>query len=229
MQSVLQQSLQTIELIVIDDGSQDNTREKLGAIRDSRMRVYYQANAGAHVAINRGLRMARGQYLAILNSDDLYTQDRLEKAVAELERNIDIDFVSSWIELIDSTGQPIGVKQGWENMLPWHAEIPTPSIVQDNDFYFNLFISNFISTTSNIVMRRQLFTDVGEFRNLRFAHDWDFFLRAMVNKKALVISQPLVKYRLHGDNTIKKDNAGMMFEIFWVLIANICNLSLIHI
>ena len=78
VRSVLGQSLSDLELIVVDDGSTDNSLEILGGFSDPRLKVYPQANAGAHAAINRGLELASGVYLSILNSDDLYHRERLE-------------------------------------------------------------------------------------------------------------------------------------------------------
>ena len=219
--SVLQQSLRDIELIVIDDGSKDDSRALLATIKDPRMQVLLQENRGAHATINRGLKIARGKYFAILNSDDEYMPERLELAVAELEHKPDAGFVSSWIELIDGEGVSLGVKRGWENMLPWPAAQPSATLKALNVFNLNLLASNFISTTSNIVMRRELFDEVGEFRNLRFAHDWDFCLRAVAKRDASLIPKPLMKYRVHGTNTIRQDQTGMIFEVCWVLAANL--------
>jgi glycosyltransferase involved in cell wall biosynthesis len=221
IRSVLQQTLQDIELIVIDDGSKDDSPTLLAAINDPRMQVLFQENRGAHATINRGLKIARGKYLAILNSDDEYMPTRLEVAVAELERNPDSGFVSTWIELIDDEGRSLGVKRGWENMLPWPIPQPSGALKALNEFNLNLLASNFISTTSNIVMRSELFDEVGEFRNLRFVHDWDFCLRAVSTQNAMLIPKPLMKYRVHGTNTIRQDQTGMIFEVCWVLAANL--------
>lgn len=68
--SVLHQTFHKIELIVIDDGSRDDSLSRLARIKDSRLKVFSQENQGAHATINRGLHMAREHYLAILNSDD---------------------------------------------------------------------------------------------------------------------------------------------------------------
>jgi glycosyltransferase involved in cell wall biosynthesis len=70
--SVLSQSYREIELLVIDDGSSDGSPDLIAAIKDSRLVLVRQQNKGAHAAINRGLEMARGDFIAILNSDDLY-------------------------------------------------------------------------------------------------------------------------------------------------------------
>ena len=75
--SVLSQSLSDLELIVVDDGSQDESLDILAGYSDRRFHLYTQLNQGAHAAINRGLHAAAGDYLAILNSDDAYHPQRL--------------------------------------------------------------------------------------------------------------------------------------------------------
>ena len=76
--SVLGQSFEDFELIVIDDGSTDNTGTIVQNYTDSRLTYFYQENQDAFNTINRGLSLARGRYVSILNSDDIYALDRLE-------------------------------------------------------------------------------------------------------------------------------------------------------
>ena len=77
-ESVLNQSHRMLEFIVIDDGSRDSSVSLLKSIKDPRMKLVVQENAGAHAAINRGLEMAQGDYLAIINSDDTFDPQRVE-------------------------------------------------------------------------------------------------------------------------------------------------------
>lgn len=225
VRSVLNQTLVDLELILIDDGSTDSSVSRLSEITDSRLCVLTQHNQGAHNTLNKGLRLASGRYLAILNSDDEYAPDRLMLAVAALEDQPAVSFVSTWIEVVDENGVSLGVKQGWENLLPWASSCPDLSFAQTGDFTRNLLQSNFISTTSNIVMRRELFHAVGDFRPLRFAHDWDFCLRALSTHQGALLKRPLLRYRVHGSNTIRQDPTAMIFEICWVLAANLPSIS----
>lgn len=219
--SVLSQTYREIELVVIDDGSSDGSPDLIAAIKDSRLTLVRQQNKGAHAAINRGLEMARGDFVAILNSDDLYHPRRLEKAITAFRNDRDLELVSSWIDIVNSDGSIIATKKGWDNLHPWPLRCAEASYKTTNDFRLNLLASNFVSTTSNIVGRKALFGKVGRMRNLKFVHDWDFLLRASAIAKCAQIPEPLIKYRVHGSNTITTDRRAMLFEICWVWAANI--------
>jgi len=76
--SVLNQSYHDLEIIIINDGSTDSTEQRILSIHDQRIQYVSQKNSGAHSAINRGISLAQGEYITILNSDDLYLPQRLE-------------------------------------------------------------------------------------------------------------------------------------------------------
>lgn len=212
VESVLDQSHADIELIVIDDGSKDGSVRYLESVQDERLRFYTQANRGAHNAINRGLMEAKGDYLAILNSDDIFARDRIARCVASL-KNTGAELAATWIEVINSKGKVLGVKEAWRNMLPW--DLPTVDWRAHglDGFSGNLLMSNFVATTSNVVFTRALYERVGGMRNFRFAHDWDFLLRAARVAKCTLLEEPLLQYRIHDSNTISSNRQWMLFEI----------------
>lgn len=219
--SVLNQTYRNIELIVIDDGSKDASVEHIKAHGDDRMTVITQENCGAHNTINRGLAMAKGKYLSVLNSDDVFEPDRMERMVSYLEQHPEKEFLCSYIQIIDSEGKPLGIKQGWRDMLPWQFEHPELGFAGTDSFTLNLLASNFTSTTSNFLFTRSLYEKIGGMRNLRFAHDWDFALRAAELTGCAVLKKPLMQYRVHGSNTISSNRKWMLFEILWIWAANI--------
>lgn len=221
--SVLRQSVADLELIVVDDGSTDRSLDYLHSIRDPRLRLVAQANAGAHAAINRGLDMARGDFLAILNSDDVFHPRRLEQCVAALRDGVDL--ISTWIEIIDEKGKVLGVKEGWRNMLPWPIDMPHDPPAEADAFALHLLASNFVSTTSNVVFTRRLYEAVGGMRNLRFAHDWDFLLRCARQFRCALLPEPLLQYRIHKKNTISSNRAWMLFEICWMFAVHLGEFS----
>lgn len=225
IESVLNQTYQPIELIVIDDGSKDDSVEVIKTIIDDRMQLIQQTNRGAHLTINKGLELAKGDYLSILNSDDIYCPDRIASMMKVFSESPDIDLISSYIEVIDKHGKEIAVKKGWLNLEPWSLPNNTVNFKATNDFMLNLLTSNFISTTSNILFKKSLYQRIGGMRNLRFAHDWDFFLRACIAGKCAQIEKPLIKYRVHDSNTIHTHRAWMLFEINLIMAIYLTKLS----
>ena len=221
VESVLGQTFRKLELVVIDDGSSDDSVELLRKVRDPRFSLHVQENQGAHAAINRGLSMCQGDYIAILNSDDVFHPERIAQCLQALDSTA-ADLASSWIEIVGANGETKGIKRGWENMRPaWASGAGAHGFWHRADFRLNLLSTNFVSTTSNIVMRRSVYNRIGGMRNLRYAHDWDFMLRAAAEVECTLVPMPLMQYRVHGANTISSNRSWMLFEVCWVLAANL--------
>lgn len=221
VESVFSQSHTDFELIVVDDGSTDNSLEVLSGFNDPRLRVLTQPNQGAHAAINRGLRAATGEYLAILNSDDLYHPLRLEKTLAVFKADRKVGLVGSYIDIMDQDGKSLGIKHGYTDSSPWLLESPERSFRAGNDLRKALLTENYWSTTSNFVFPRRWFDVVGEFRPLRFTHDWDFALRTAKVARIVLLPEILIRYRIHATNTIRNNRATMIFEICWCLAVHL--------
>lgn len=215
--SVLSQTLADLELIVIDDGSKDDSVRVCRAIQDSRLRVIAQENRGAHAAINRAVELATSPYVAILNSDDRFERSRLQRLVERLDAEPEAVLAGSWVRVIDEHGGELGVKEGIHTLDPWPSPRPELTFKAERELSLHLLMSNFWATTSNYVFRRELFSRVGGFRALRFAHDWDFAFRAQSCGACVLVPEPLLDYRIHGTNTIRTDRSGMVFEVCWVL------------
>jgi glycosyltransferase involved in cell wall biosynthesis len=221
VRSVLGQEGCEVELIVVDDGSTDGSLELLNGLADPRLRVIGQANRGAHDAINRGLGEARGDVLAILNSDDRWAPGRLRAALEVLARERETALVGSWIQLIDEAGRPLSIKHGYDDLDPWPVAEPARTFKADGDLRTALLSQNYWATTSNYVFPRSTWERHGPFRPLRFAHDWDFALRVQREGRAHLLEAPLLEYRVHGSNTIRQDRPVMVYEICWVLAAHV--------
>jgi len=201
--SVLQQTLDDFELIIVDDGSTDDTAKVIKAYDDPRISYTWQENQDAFNTINRGMGMARGQYISILNSDDIYTPQRLEKCLQAIEEN-DADVVFSDVIPIDDQGSQLNDPEfGW-NL--WHQK--------NRDYYFKyadvytgFLHGNYMVTTSNLFMRRQAVEQTGEFSSLRYLHDYDYIFRLMLacpGKVHYMHDAQLLYYRIHGGNTLSE-------------------------
>jgi glycosyltransferase involved in cell wall biosynthesis len=219
--SVLNQSLRDLELIVVDDGSTDTSLSVLAGFSDPRLKIISQANQGAHAAINRGLREASGKYLAILNSDDAYHPRRLEKAINVLEADSQVGLVGTFIEIVDTEGKTLGVKHSYQDCSPWLLETPEESFRAVDDLRAALLTENYWATTSNYVFPRSWFERIGEFLPLRYAHDWDFALRMARVARLVMLPEVLMRYRVHEKNTIRENQAAMIFEICWCLAVHL--------
>jgi len=211
IQSVLAQTVSSLELIIIDDGSRDDSVLVATAMaaEDDRIRVVRQDNAGSHAAINRGLSKARGAWLAVLNSDDIWEPERLEQMLKHAERE-DAQFLFSDIRLIDADGEFIDDPSHWWNFSVQRLR----ERVRSEGVVNGLLYGNFTVSTSNFLFRRELLASVGWFRRFRYNLDWDYVLRCLDTEgvKVEFVDQRLMRYRLHGDNAILSGMPGAAAE-----------------
>ncbi|MBA4374168.1 MAG: hypothetical protein C0402_15060 [Thermodesulfovibrio sp.] len=215
IRSVLSQSHENLELIIVNDGSSDGSEKVAQGITDSRIRYYTQENQGAPQAINRGIALSRGEYISILNSDDVYAPTRLEDCLKMFACDESLSAVFSHLEFIDGEGQFIKYLRGPEEN--WENHKPGTSFKAENNIVLDLLAGNFLTTTSNLFCRRNVFDSAGYFTDLRYAHDYEFFLRLCSKLKTCLIEKPLLKYRVHASNTVKESEAAVNFEVGLVL------------
>ncbi len=208
--SLLQQTIPPFEIIIIDDGSQDNSwqRAQRRAKDEPRIIAWSQQNQGAHYTLNSGLNRATGEYLAILNSDDVYHPQRLEFCLQAMQVDPIPDVVCTALAFINENSR--SCNNAWyEEALAFYRKV--------DDLSLALINGNFLMTTSNVFMHRSAWTDLGAFANLRYAHDLDFFLRMILsNKRMVILDDPLLYYRTHATNTI---NEGVLkVKLEWAAV-----------
>ena len=199
--SVLKQTCQDFELVVVNDGSTDRTEKVIQGYEDSRIRYFFQENQDAYNTINRGISLAEGVYVAILNSDDIYTADRLEKLLDFSRDHDKVCLFSDVIPVDDQNSEFSDPDFGWN---VWHRD--------NRDYYFNcedlytaFLHGNFMVTTSNLFMTREAALEVGPFCSLRYLHDYDFIFRMIArfgDRVDYIHDQKLLYYRIHGGNTL---------------------------
>jgi len=184
IESVLKQSYQDFEIIVINDGSTDNTEEIVKNYSDFRIRYIYQANnVGVSEARNTGIRASQGDYIALLDSDDEFLPERLMKQVQILQnKSSEIGVVCSWSYNIDEKGNYIS-----KRCLP----------KKDGYIYEDLLSTNPISVPT-VLIRKECFEKVGLFDNLLDGQeDWDMWIRMAKCYQFALIKVPLAKRRIH--------------------------------
>lgn len=200
VESVLRQSYDTIELVVIDDASTDETWAALQPFADDRLRMFrHEANRGSHATLNEALALARGDFIAIINSDDVFHPERIAGCLEALQAE-QADMVGTDIALIDAAGQPVA--EHW-----WIAAFSDLKRVREKtgDWIATLMEGNVFMTTSNFVFRRSWLEAVGEFADLRYVLDYEWLLRGLGKRKKLAwLDVPLLRYRLHEHNTISE-------------------------
>lgn len=183
--SARQQTYPNIEIIVVDDGSTDNTNQVVASYEDELVFIR-QKNQGLSSARNTGIKAAAGNYIALLDADDYWLPSFLSTVAAYLNSDPEIGAVHSGFFFVDERG----------DKLP---QIGTET-VPDNRMYDRLLDGEFF-IPSSVLTRRSCFTRVGLFdEQLRASEDWDMWLRVARNYRFAGISEPLVNYRMHGKN-----------------------------
>ena len=197
IESVLSQTYKEFEIIVVDNGSTDDTREVVCSIDDERIRYYYQENTGSPTKPrNRGIQLAKGKYIAFLDSDDLWLPEKLEKQIPILDNHPEVGLVYSDAYKVDS-GEIIG--RVFEDVKPCRGNI-----------FPELFLGNFISCLT-VVVRKTVLDKVGIFNpDFAIAQDYDLFLRIARFFKVEYVDLPLAKYRVHPGNLSR--NSSLVFR-----------------
>ena len=216
LDSVIAQSHANLEIVVIDDGSRDATGalldEYAARCRTHPLTVVHQANAGAHEAINRGLALARGDFVAVLNSDDQYAPTRLERMLDEMSRRGSA-FGFSNTQFIDDEGNEIDARDPYVRQLR-NAIV---EVAKAPDVLYVLVYNNIAISTGNFVFRRELLERIGGFCAMSVCHDWDFLLSASHETPLVFVDELLYRFRLHDTNTFAGSRLLAAFELEQVL------------
>ncbi|MFT5112110.1 MAG: glycosyltransferase involved in cell wall biosynthesis [Parasphingorhabdus sp.] len=212
--SVLEQSYSDLELIIINDGSTDTTESVIKEFDDPRIRYHLQDNQDAYNALNRGMGLAAGEYIAIINSDDVYHSDRIQKCV-ELHQSQGVEFIFTDVTPINDSGESID-NHPWQ---AWHQNNRN-YYFEEMDLYRGFLHGNFMVTTSNIFMTRELQCRTGNFSSLRYLHDYDFVFRLLIaaeHRSVYLQDECLLFYRIHSSNTLSEAAITGREQDKWVI------------
>jgi len=203
LRSVFSQSYPNIEVIVIDDGSSDQTVTRIEQVlKESPFPVRFIArgNKGAHATINEGMGMANGEYVGILNSDDRYLPFRIE-AMVRLLTSSGKGWGLTGTRFIDASGERILYGQ---NAMADVLMRGLDSLYLDTSITIGFGRFNYAISTGNLFFSKSLLQSLGEFADYRYVHDWDFCLRALAYESPAILHEPAYEYRIHGTNTISE-------------------------
>ncbi len=191
IESVRSQSCDRWELVVADDGSAEPTREYLASLAtDARIRVVWLAHTGNPSAVrNAAIRAASGEFLAFLDSDDLWLPRKLERQLAHFDAAPGHGWSYTQVQRIDAEGRAASS----DGVRPWRA-------FEGNIIEPLLRVEALVAMPS-VMARRELVLAAGGFDDAqRFCEDYDLWLRLAVRSPASALSEPLACVRVHADN-----------------------------
>lgn len=210
IESILNQTYRNIELIIINDGSNDKTLDIVnGYSYDSRLKIVSRENRGLVYSLNEAIALASGEYIARMDADDISMPDRIEKQVAFLANNSDVAIVGSRTILIDEGGAQIGKchrplsDEGIRNHLYYGSPFAHPSIM------YNL----------NVLSKEDLKYLTEDYP----AEDLGLFLRISSKHKVCNLKQPLLKYRLTKSGISNTQNIKQRKKSSQLRISNFSN------
>lgn len=192
IKSVIAQKFTDWELVIVDDGSSDNTCVKIEAVKDSRIRLIRLTGNSGRPAVSRntGIRASRGEFIAFLDHDDIWMPDKLQKQVAVFDKDKDAYLVYS----------KCIVKEGDK------VTAVSPENPRAGHIFKELFLSYNMFPCSTVMIRNRKDTQpylFNEDKELAAIEDYDLWLRIAYSKKIAFVAEPLTIYRLHGTNTSK--------------------------
>jgi glycosyltransferase involved in cell wall biosynthesis/tetratricopeptide (TPR) repeat protein len=210
--SVLAQTYPHIELIVIDDGSTDDS---VSIVRSTLancsrpVRFVVRENRGAHATINEALALASGTYVNVLNSDDCFHPERIERFINKVHKT-----GAMWgyakTEFIDANSAALNAAD--PRVRPLLDSLASASIEPRQSVPLVRRRSNVAISTGNLFVATEFMRSIGGFAHLRYVHDWEFCLRALLHEEPVFIDEPLYRYRFHDRNTIFENEPAAAAE-----------------
>ncbi len=195
IESVLEQTYIDYELIIIDDGSVDNTKE-VCAKYGEKVRYLYQENKGSPSARNYGISQARGKYIALLDDDDRWVPHKLQIQVDFMEKHPELAFICSSAYVIDQV----------DNATKFFG------VSSSENSFDHLILGNFVFHLT-VLAKKEIILEIGGYdTNLLLCQDYDLWLRIAKKHPFCCIDEPLAYYRIHPQNISHKVEAALANE-----------------
>ena len=189
--SVLNQTYQDVEIIVVDDGSTDNTKSIVNSYGEQ-VRYIYQENKGAASARNAGIEKSKGEYITFLDSDDYYKKDNLLKKLSFLESNLQTRWLYSDWQYIDEKGEHLD--KGSVRFDYFNKKL-------SGEIFEELFYKRNFIATDTVVVKRSVLEDVGFFDpTIPSQEEYDLWLRVSATYPVHYINEVLVIVTIHPDS-----------------------------
>ena len=202
IESVLKQTFQDFEFLVVDDGSTDDTKAVCKPYVETWDIAYIQhENKGLAGARNTGIRAASGEYICFIDDDDTWKPDKLQRQLEFIAVELkDVDkwgLIFTWIELIDRGGKIIGYRGHHES----------------GEIYRSLLFGNKIDAPSSVLVKSEVFDKVGLFDEFfRSCQDWDMWLRISKDYLIFPVKEYLVQHREHKNRISANSNKVFFYE-----------------
>jgi len=209
IESVLNQDYSNIELIIVNDGSNDNTEEVCLSYKDKQIKYFYQNNQGLSAARNKGLKESTGDYIVFIDDDDIFYKNKISIQVQFLKENR-CNVVYSFVDKIDENNNVIS------------------QLTYDNQGSIkNILLSrNYINSPLSIMITKRVVKDIGFFKEyLKSSEDWDYWIRISEKFKFHCLKEKIAGYRVHNNASLSKNREKMEFYDYIVLMENIFGIS----
>jgi len=183
IESILNQTFNSFEFLIVDDGSTDKSLEIIASYDDKRIvLIKNEMNLGLSISLNKGIKLAKGKYIARMDADDISFPERFEKQVKFLEGNPDIDLCGTWFKVFG--------KKEYTQKLP----------IQHNQIKSDLLFYTPIAHPT-VMMKRTIFDKHKYSEKFLKAQDYALWVELINNFKFANISEPLLYYRMHPSQT----------------------------
>ena len=199
IESVLNQTAGDLELIIIDDGSKDNSAEIIKHYKgkDNRVRaIFHNENKGISKTVNEAISEARGKFLAFLASDDVWMKDKLERQLEVLKKN---ENVAVWSDALIIDGDGNVTDKSWILKI-------APRKRTNGNIFEELLLGNYMAMLT-VIVKGENFKDIVFDEQLKYLNDYKVMIELAHRYEFFFIPEPLAGYRIHGKNT-NADKSG---------------------